>query len=238
VKSAASAPLPDLSAERLVERLVEALHCATDPARLASLPPWVRRVMRILKEQFVPPEYTPILAGEASVFAEGVAVAWAARARDLGGTGTPGFAARLAERFTADQRTREVATQVEAGTFTTSPELQAHVARRVLAADAAERRAFIDGLAIGHRLPELLDRQTRRGTTDATRIYLLLWLYWPEIARLHSLPEVAQALAPFFADNRNLAGAHWDERIRKLGNRLGLSFRTQRSPSSRPRRKK
>lgn len=235
MKPTAFAPLPDLSADRLVERLAEALQTATDPARLAALPRWTQRVMVILKEQFVPPEYTPILAGEASVFAEGVAVAWAARARDLGGSGAPGFAERLAERFTSDLRTREVATQVEAGTFTATPELQAHVARRVLAADAAERRAFIDGLAIGHRLPELLDRQMKHGTTDATRIYLLLWLYWPEIARLRSLPEVARALAPFFTTNRNLAGAHWEERIRKLANRIGLSFRA-RQTRVRPRR--
>jgi len=36
-------------------------------------------------------------------------------------------------------------------------------------------------------------------------------------------------LAPFFAENRNAAGAHWEERIRKLANRLGLSFRAKQA---------
>ena len=87
------------------------------------------------------------------------------------------------------------------------------------------RRAFAEGLAIGNRLPELVDRQIERSATDATSIYLMLWLYWPEISRLRSIAEVARALEPCFTHNRNLTGAHWDERIRKLANRLGLSFR-------------
>ena len=86
---------------------------------------------------------------------------------------------------------------------------------------------FAEGLAVGNRLPELLDRQAKRSTTDATGIYLLLWLYWPEISKLKSLREVARALEPLFAENKNLTGAHWEERIRKLANRIGLSFRTK-----------
>jgi len=99
--------------------------------------------------------------------------------------------------------------------------------RRLFAADFTERRAFVEGLAVGNRLPELLDRQAKRNTTDATGIYLLLWFYWPEISQLKSIGEVARVLEPFFAKNKNLTGAHWEERIRKLANRLGLSFRSK-----------
>ena len=117
--------------------------------------------------------------------------------------------------------------QVEAGTFTTSPEFQKQVMDRLFAQNFAARRAGVEGLAIGNRLPELLDRQAKSNTTDATTIYLLLWFYWPEISKMKSLPEVARALETYYAENRNLAGTHWEERIRKLANRIGLSFRAK-----------
>jgi hypothetical protein len=159
-----------------------------------------------------------------------VSVAWAARARDLAQAreiGDGRLAQKLGERLALDARTQAVAVQVESGTFTASAEFQQQVMHRLFAPDFAERRAFVEGLALGNRLPELLDRQAKRSTTDATVIYLLLWLYWPEISKLGSIREVAGALEPFFAENKNLAGANWEERIRKLANRLGLSFRAQ-----------
>ena len=225
-------PLPDLTPERLLDRIAEALQAARAPAKLRRFPEWTQRVMHILKQQFIPAEFTSILAGDGSVFAEGIAVAWAAKAQDLarsraGGGGR--FARKLAERLALDAKTQAVAVEVESGTFTRSVEFQTHVMNRLFAPDFAERRAFVEGLAIGNRLPELLDRQAKRSTTDATSIYLLLWFYWPEIAKLRSVREVARVLEPFFVENKNLAGANWDERIRKLSNRLGLSFRAQQS---------
>ena len=227
-----SRSLPEFTPDRLADRVAEAMQVAADPAKLRKFPPWTQRVMRILKDQFIPREYAPILSGDGSVFAEGVSVAWAARARDLAQAreiGAGRMAQTLGERLALDPRTQEVAVQVESGTFTASAEFQKHVMSRLFAPDFAERRAFVEGLAIGNRLPELLDRQAKRSTTDATVIYLLLWFYWPEISQLNSVREVAGALEPFFAENKNLAGAHWDERIRKLANRLGLSFRAQQS---------
>ena len=129
---------------------------------------------------------------------------------------------------------RAVAVEVEAGTFTASAEFQAHVMQRLFAPDFGARRAFVEGLAVGNRLPELLDGRARRSTTDATAIYLLLWFYWPEVARLKSVREVAGAQEPFFAENRNAAGANWEERIRKLANRLGLSFRAKQQRRRKP----
>jgi hypothetical protein len=222
------APLPELAPDRLIARIAEAMQAGKRSAALRRFPPWTQRVMRILRDQFVPREYASILTGDTSVFAEGVAVAWAAKARDLvpaAGAGGSGFARQLAQQLSLDATAAEVAAQVESGTFAASDELQRHVMSRLFSRDYAVRRAFAEGLAIGNRLPELLDQQVKRSTTDATAIYLTLWLYWPEIARLRSIAEVARALHPFFAHNPNLAGVHWDERIRKLSNRLGLSFR-------------
>lgn len=230
VERATPRPLPDLTPERLLDRMAEAIKLAKDPARAARFPAWARRVMGILKEQFIPREYASILAGDGSVFAEGIAVAWAAKAQDLAqGRGTSGgpFARELATRLALDAKTAAVAMQVESGTFAASAELQRHVVGRLFAPDFTARRAFVEGLAVGNRLPELLDRQAKRSTTDATGIYLLLWFYWPEIAALGSVREVARVLEAFFAENPNLAGAHWDERIRKLANRIGLSFRAK-----------
>ena len=222
--------LPDFNADRLMGRIAEAIQVAIDPARIKKFPVWTQRVMRILRDQFIPREYASILSGDGSVFTEGVAVAWAARARDLAqARGAKGgqFAQDLADRLGLDARAQAVAIQVEAGTLTTSAEFQQQVMNRLFARDFTERRAFVEGLAIGNRLPELLDRQAKSSTTDATTIYLLLWLYWPEIAKLKSVPQVARVLESYYAENRNLAGAHWDERIRKLANRIGLSFRAK-----------
>jgi len=223
-------PLPEFTADRLLSRLAEALQVAVDPKRIKDFPVWTQRVMQILRDQFIPREYASILSGEGSFFTEGVAVAWASKARDLAeARGAEGgrFAQELATRLGMNPKEKEVAVQVEAGTFTTSPEFQKHVMDRLFARDFASRRAFVEGLAIGNRLPELLDRQAKSNTTDATTIYLLLWVYWPEISKMKSLPQVAQALEAYYTENRNLAGVHWEERIRKLANRIGLSFRAK-----------
>jgi hypothetical protein len=230
-------PLPDLTPERLLDRVTEALQIGITPAKVSDFPRWTQRVMKILKEQFVPHEFSSILSADKSIFAEGIAVAWTAKARDLIPATQPGgekFARKLAERLEMDSKTLEVAVQVEAGTLAGSDEFQKHVMARLFAPDFAERRAFVEGLAIGNRLPELLDRQAKRSTTDATGIYLLLWFYWPEISKLKSLGEVAFVLEPFFAENKNLTGVHWEERIRKLANRIGLSFRAKQKRRRKP----
>lgn len=203
-----------------------------EPETLRRFPAWTRRVMRILKEQFVPKEIASILSASESIFVEGIAVAWVAKARDIAESPDSGggrFARQLAEKLALDAPAQEVAVKVESGELAASDDFQHHVMRRLFAPDFAERRAFVEGLAVGNRLPELLDRQAHRSTTDATGIYLLLWFYWPEISKLNSVAEVARVLEPFFAQNRNLTGGHWDERIRKLANRLGLSFKARQS---------
>ncbi len=124
-------------------------------------------------------------------------------------------------------RTQSIYAQVGSGEIAASPEFQRHVMGRLFAADAAERRAFTEGLAAGNRVRELFDQQAARNTTDATGVYLLLWLYWPEIAALRSVGQAAQLLERLFGPNRNLAGRHWEERFRKLSNRIGLSFRAK-----------
>ena len=226
----ATKPLPEFTPDRLLSRIAEAMQVAMDPHKIKGFPVWTRRVMHILRDQFIPREYTSILSGDGSHFTEGIAVAWAAKARDLvQARGAQGgrFAQELAKRLGLDDQSQSVATQVEAGTLTASPEFQRQVMDRLFAPDFTVRRAFIDGLAVGNRLPELLDRQAKRSTTDATSIYLLLWFYWPEISKMKSLPQVARALETYYAENKNLAGTHWEERIRKLANRIGLSFRAK-----------
>ena len=117
--------LPEFSPERLLGRIAEAMQVALDPARIKEFPLWTQRVMHILREQFIPREYDSILSGDGSFFTEGIAVAWATKARDLaqaraskGGC----FAQDLAERLGMNAQAQAVAMQVEAGTFTASPE--------------------------------------------------------------------------------------------------------------------
>lgn len=225
-------PLPALTPDRVLDRIAEAIQVGLAPAKLREFPLWTQRVMRILKAQFVPQEFASILAADQTIFAEGIAVAMAAKARDLApvnSTGAGQFAGRLAERLALDRQTKSVAVHVETGALALSDDYQKHVMGRLFAADVAERRAFVEGLAVGNRLPELFDHQAQRSATDASGIYLTLWLYWPEIAKMNSVGEVAHALEPFFSGNKNLAGSHWDERVRKLANRLGLSFRAKQT---------
>jgi hypothetical protein len=208
------------------------MRVAAAPQEARNFPSWTLRVMAILRDQFIPREYRSILAGDRSILAEGIAVAWIAKAGDLASSRASKsrhIAQELAERLSTDKKTREVAVQVESGSFIESPDFQRQVMRRLFAPNFEERHMFVEGLAVGNRLPELMDRQTRRSTTDATGIYLLLWFYWPEISELKSVNEVAHALEPFFAENKNLIGVHWDERIRKLANRIGLSFRAKQA---------
>jgi hypothetical protein len=225
-----SAPLPAFTPERFADRLAEAIALSQRPERFRALPAWLQRTMTILKEQLVPPEYAAALAVDQAVFADGVLVAWLAQARDTfaeAGTAEGRFARQVAARLAPGARSRRAVGKVASGEFAASPELQRHVMARLFSTDASERRAFAEGLATGNRARELFDRQAAHNTTDATIIYLWLWLYWPEIAALRSVGEAAQALEGLFAPNPNLAGRHWEERFRKLANRIGLSFRAR-----------
>lgn len=221
-------PLPKLTSDRLIERIAEAMQVGLEPAKFRKFPLWTQRVMLILKDQFVPREFITILSAGESVFAEGVAVAWVAKGRDFmhaSDINTGQFARQLVERLATTAHVQDAVGRVESGEFTASVEFQKHVMTRLFESDFAQRRAFAEGLAVGNRLHELLDRQAARNTTDATGIYLMLWFYWPEISKLRSIADVSRVLAPFFSENKNLTGANWDERIRKLANRIRLSFR-------------
>jgi len=223
-------PLPDVTIDRLLDRIAEALRVGREPELLRKFPGWTQRVMHILQTQFVPKEYATILSADGSALTEGIAVAWAAKAQDLVRTHQVGgsvFARKLAERTGLDAKAQEVAVQVGSGVIPLTDEFQKHIMNRLFGPNVEARRAFVEGMAIGNKLPELLDRQALSSTTDATGIYLLLWLYWPEISKMQSVGDVARALEPRFSENKNLAGVHWEERVRKLANRIGLSFRAK-----------
>jgi hypothetical protein len=129
---------------------------------------------------------------------------------------------------TRAQGQQELYARAGTGELTMAPEFQQHVMARLFAGDACARQAFADGLATGNRVRELFDRRAAEHATDATGIYLLLWLYWPEITRMRSVGEAGRALERLFASsNQNIAGRHWEERFRKLANRIGLSFRAK-----------
>ncbi len=237
----APAVLPEFSPERFADRLAEAVELSKRPEKFAEFPKWTQRVMLILRDQLVPPEYVAMLSADRAIFCEGVCVAWVAHARDIiqrpessEGRFATKVAARLTDRAAAP---REVYAQVGTGEIAASAEFQAHVMGRLFAAEPGERRAFTEGLAAGNRVRELFDQQAARHRTDATGIYLLLWLYWPEIAALRSVGEAARLLEGLFGPNRNLAGRHWEERFRKLANRIGLSFRAKQQRRKRPARR-
>ncbi len=197
--------------------------------------------MLILKDQLVPPEFASMLSADRAIFCEGVCIAWIAHARDIiqrPESRESQFASKVAARLTTSMAVpQSLYAQIGSGEFTTSNEFQAHVMRRLFAGNAAERRVFTEGLMAGNRVHELFNQQAARTTTDATGIYLLLWLYWPEIAALHSLGEAARLLEGLFGPNGNLAGRNWEERFRKLANRIGLSFRTKQNRRRRPPRR-
>jgi hypothetical protein len=231
-------PLPEFTPERFADRLAEAILLSKDPAKFHELPPWTQRVMLILKDQLVPPEFASMLSDDQAIFGEGVCVAWVAHARDIiqrEDSHEGRFARKVAARLAPTPESKQAVAQVETGAIAGSAEFQSRVMSRLFAADANERRAFTEGLALGNRTYELFGRQSGERTTDATGIYLLLWLYWPEISALSSVGEAARSLESLFAANKNLAGRHWEERFRKLANRIGLSFRTKQIRRSKAR---
>ncbi len=232
-----SVSLPEFSPERFADRLAEAVELGKRPEKFGAFPKWARKVMLILKEQLVPPEFAAMLAADQAVFCEGVCVAWMAQARDIVqrvDSRDGEFARKMLGHLTSTRAgvegQRELYARAGTGELAMAPEFQAHVMARLFAGDAGERRAFAEGLATGNRVRELFDRRAAEHATDATGIYLLLWLYWPEIARMRSVGEAARALERLFAaSNQNLAGRNWEERFRKLANRIGLSFRAKQA---------
>ena len=56
---------------------------------------------------------------------------------------------------------------------------------------------------------------------------LVIVIVASEISELRSVGEAARLLQGLFGSNQNLAGRHWEERFRKLANRIGLSFRAK-----------
>lgn len=236
MKPALPPALPAFTPERFADRLAEAVALSQAPEKFKDYPRWAQKVMLILKEQLVPAEFAAMLTAEQALFGEGVCVAWVAHARDIiqrTDTTEGQFARQVAARLTPNSTARAAVAQVESGEIVSSEHFQKHVMSRLFAADAHARRAFTEGLATGNRVRELFEQQAARNTTDATGIYLLLWLYWPEIAALGSVGEAAHALERLFAPSRNLAGKHWEERFRKLANRIGLSFRAKQQKRSR-----
>jgi hypothetical protein len=219
---------PAFPPERLAERLAEVIRFINEPGAFALLPPWVQRVLLILRDQLVPPEFASIFTAQQALLAEGVCLAWIAHARDAIADPAGGpFARGVAEWMTRAPETRHVVHQLGTGEIVQSPEFRDHVMRRLFAGTPAERQAFTDGLALGNRVYDLLARHSGQRSTDATRIYVLLWLYWPEISRLGSISEAAEHVRRLLGGNRNLIGQSWDERFRKIANRIGLSYREQ-----------
>ena len=236
MKPAVPAPLPEFTPERFADRLAEAVALSKQPEKFAEFPKWTQKVMLILKEQLVPAEFAAMLSADQAVFGEGVCVAWVAHARDIirrPDSSEGRFARKVAARLATTQ-SRKAVSELGTGELANSVAFQRHVMGRLFSADAAERRAFTEGLAVGNRVRELFDRQAERNTTDATGIYLLLWLYWPEISALGSVGEAAQLLERLFGANKNIAGSHWEERFRKLANRIGLSFRAKQTRGRKP----
>ena len=229
VSPTAPSNLPQFAPERFADRLAEAVEISQRPERFHDYPRWTQRVMVILKDQLIPPEFALMLSADRVIFGEGVCVAWMAHARDIirrPDSHEGKFARKVAERLTSDKVPLNIVAQMETGEIAASGEFQKHVMGRLFAPAAGERRAFTEGLATGNRVRELFDQQAAKNSTDATGIYLLLWLYWPEIAKLGSIHEAAQLLERLLGSNPNVAGRHWEERFRKLANRIGLSFRT------------
>lgn len=228
--------LPEFSPERFADRLAEAVELGKQPEKIEQYPKWTRRVMLILKEQLVPAEFVAMLAADQAVFCEGVCVAWMAEAREIvqrpesrDGEFARKLLGHLTSTRTGGEGQKELFARAGSGELAMAPEFQQHVLARLFGGEAAERRAFAEGLATGNRVRELFDRQAAEHATDATGIYLLLWLYWPEIAKMRSVGEVARGLERLFAANANQVGRHWEERFRKLANRIGLSFRAKQA---------
>lgn len=232
MKRAVPIPLPTADIEtRFFVRLAEALAAAKEPKKFAEFPAWTQRVMLILKGQLIPQEFEVIITEQMTVFHEGVMAAFLATIRDL--ARHPEKSERRSVRKAMDHlatttKEKKIARQMASGALLKAPMIQRHVYKRIFASNPAERRAFIEGLALGCRILELGFQKADKGRTDATEVYFMLWLFWPEIDRMNSVGDVGRSLGLIFAKDPNLA-RNWDQRFRKIANRLRLSFRDKQS---------
>ena len=102
----APAPLPEFTPERFADRLAEAVELSQHPEKFSEFPKWTQKVMLILKEQLVPPEFASMLSADRAIFGEGVCVAWVAHARDIvrrPDSNEGQFARKVAERLTTTE---------------------------------------------------------------------------------------------------------------------------------------
>ena len=84
-----------------------------------------------------------------------------------------------------------------------------------------ERHEFIDGMIAATDSERKFRAETLREAT-ATRLYIEMLLFWPEIQRMKSLAEVHRFLEARFTESSD---APCDfERFSKLADRIELSF--------------
>jgi len=178
----------------------------TEPQENAVVfPKWTKAVMRALRTQLVPREIDSILTG-AGAFQEGVITGVVAAVHELANE-VPGYSMPLGE----------------ISIYRHTQEFKDMVWWRLFSNNHSDRVAFAKGLLVGLDLKEIFDGHSKG--TDATGIYLLLWLFWPEISKMHSHPEVFRYLEGLHGTEKNSLGGF--ERFRKLANRIGLSFKAK-----------
>lgn len=232
MKRAEVKPLPyELAFERMMARLEEAMGVAGGTRRITEFPTWVQRVMMLLKEQLVPPQFTSIITQKLDVFQEGFLTATMGLVRDIAQhpvSSERRFTRRMMSHLAKTQKSERIAAQMASGAILKSRKFEKLVLNRLFARNPAERRAFVEGLALGSRMIELFEQHANRSKTDATEIYMVLWLFWPDVEKLGSVGAVGRSMGLVFASNPNLART-WDERFRKIANRIRLSFASRQN---------
>lgn len=211
-------------AQRLANRMAEVIALAEGSRRENEFPKWVINVMRVLKEQLVPEEIRSVLAPGASAYGDGVGIGISTQYREIisgADSGAILAGTRMVEAITtAPPETVEQLASGQ-GNPAAAPEIERVVMTRLFAESLEERKLFAEGLLVGMRLQELVGG---RSGTDATSVYLMLWLYWPEVTKLYSIGEVATSLEWSIAENTRPG---WPDRFRKIANRIKLSYKAK-----------
>jgi hypothetical protein len=228
MKAPAHPSLPAIDANRLFARIGEIQSSLTDPQKFEIFPFWLRNVFMTLREQFVPEEFSALFIRDFSPYAAGFMTGILPSFRELHAASDMGMRMAMSE-FTQSKagngQERKLGMDIITGDIVCNRNFQKTVLHSLLGGTAAERRGFAEGLVLGCTVFEKIEAQIAKKQTDATPIYFVMWLYWPEISTMRSVGEAGRALGDLFQWNRNFLGDDWTSRFRKIANRVKLSYR-------------
>lgn len=216
---------PPFTGERFIARIGELVALVEAPSKFSEHPKWLQNILRQLKNQLIPPELSTTFTADGGTFTAGLMAGFLPGIKDFLAADPHAmkYSLKIADQMVTSSGGPAMVSSVLDGSLVKVDDLRREVADFLFASDATQRRMFIQGLSVGNRLQEILQQAVPR-ETDATQIYFVMWMYWPEVNAAGSIGSVARAFERLYVQQPHVLGVDWQHRFRKLANRIRLSF--------------